>query len=536
MKYKKTIIGLRRKIIACQLLLSIILPLLAACSAASKETPAEPVTLRLLLCGSSSGLDRVLEELYAQMDSEHQWALDITFVDVSDYSEQLNSILITHEDYDLVFDAQWLSLTYQIEKGNYLKLAPYFNTLDYPALQQMFAPEYLEANYINDDLYSIPFTSAYYDVPGIFYRRDLLKELDLGFSYITNREQLFAFWDAVAAQGNLVPVSLGSRGFFQLNLPEISLRQQNIWDITGWSFWDYPIKVILSDDNTTVIDVVFPGDSNEHFPQTAESDGTNFLDAFLLRNAECYPYSDPNELLRQDGRTAFINGLSASYESALGNNGSAQVQQQLRQQVAKGEVGFWTYDSAFDAGNRREHNIPVDYTAWNYLCIPKYSKDPEQAIAFLDWLYSDIGRLDLFNYGVEGEDWISIGENEYQLLDNPADAFSFPAFEIAWNPNHIRIDTTLDNTEKDLMLYLQDSSSYTSSPLQGFQLSTNRISIEYASLNAIYSEYYLGFTHGAYEEQTTEKIAELHERSINAGLETVRQELIRQIQEYLFHQ
>ena len=73
--------------------------------AASDETSQKPVTLRLLLCGSSSGLDRVLDELYARMDNEHQWILDITFVEVSDYSEQLNSILITHEDYDLVFDA-----------------------------------------------------------------------------------------------------------------------------------------------------------------------------------------------------------------------------------------------------------------------------------------------------------------------------------------------------------------------------------------------------------------------------------------------
>lgn len=146
---------------------------LAGCSstAGSSESKTETVTLKLLLRGSATSLDRVLEELYAQMDDDHRWKLDITLLDAADYAQQLARSLTAHEDYDLVFDAQWLTLVSQSQRNSYKNLNSYFNNPDYPALQQAFTQEYLDANRINGEIYGIPFTNAYYDVPGIFYRK-----------------------------------------------------------------------------------------------------------------------------------------------------------------------------------------------------------------------------------------------------------------------------------------------------------------------------------------------------------------------------
>ena len=511
--------------------------LLSGCGLISTETSGikqeteQVPTIHILLRGTASGMDRVLEELYAQMDDAHRWNLEFTFVETADYTQQLARSLTAHGNYDLVFDAQWISLTTQVEQNSYKNLKSYFNNPEYPALQANFPQEYLAANTVNSGVYAIPFTNTYYDIPGIFYRKDLLKALELPFTEIVNREQMEQFWTAVQQNG-IKALSLGSRGFYEYNRPEISQRQVGIWDIPGWSFWDYPSLVLLSRDGTTVLDVVFPGDDVARFAATGDEYQSNILDDYLYANAADNRWLAPEDMLNESGIYAFLQGESASFEGTL-NSGSGQIQQQLRAALPQAEVAFWPYDAAFEKQNRSPGSIPTTYAAWNYLCVPSYNNNTEQTMRFLDWLYSDWSRVDLFNYGVEGVDWQAIGENEYILLQPEGKPFSFPAYELAWNPQHHRVDASLPDSEKELMQFIFDSDSYVSSPLVGFTINTKAIGVELAGLNSLYSEYYTAFGHGAYGTSTQEKIEEFHARSEAIGLETVRAEIQRQIQQHL---
>lgn len=510
---------------------------ITGCSAAAVSSPdtSEKVqvpTLRFLLRNTASGMDRILDALNDQMDDEHRWKLEFTFVDTVDYSQQLSRSLTAHDSYDFVFDAQWISLTTQVEQGSYKNLKNYFNNPAYPALQAVFSQQYLEANTINGGNYAIPFTSTYYDIPGIFYRKDLLQQLNLPFTEITSREQMEQYWSAVQQQGRITPLTLGSRGFYQYNIPEISLCQVGIWNIPGWSFWDYPALVILSADGKTVQDVVFLGDDAARFAALNPSYETNLLDDYLLGNAVSSRWLAADDLLQENGTFAFLQGQSASYEGTL-NSGSGLIQQNLRTLVPEAEVGFWPYDGAFQAQNRTVGSIPTTYAAWNYLCVPSYCTNTEEAMRFLDWLYSDWSRIDLFNYGVEGVDWQAVGEDEYRLLQPKEEPFSFPSYELAWNPEHHRMDASLPDNEKALLEFIFAPDSYTASPLSGFTLNTKSISIERSGLNSLYDEYYIAFGHGAYGDATQEKIAEFHARSEAIGLETVRAEIHRQIQQHL---
>lgn len=524
------------KKIAAVMLCAALLFATACGTAPAQEQSAAPdsstPTIRFLLRGTASGMDRVLDALYAQMDDDHRWQLDFTFVDSGDYAQQLARSLTAHDNYDFVFDAPWQSLAMQTEQKNYKNLKNYFNNPEYPALQAAFSEEYLAANTISGGLYAIPFTNTYYDVPGIFYRKDLLQTLGLPFDEITNRAEMEQYWAAVRKKGEMKPISLGSRGFYQYNLPEITLRQNGIWVSQGWSFWDYPSQILLSSDGKQVLDVVFPGDSNEHFAALPEGYQTNFLDAYLQQNAADSQWLSPDDLLQENGAQVFLLGQSASYEASLAS-GTGQVQQQLRTIVPEGEVAFWAYDDAFLPQNRAQGSIPTTYAAWNDLCVPSYSTNTIEAMRFLDWLYSDWSRIDLFNYGVEGTDWQVVGDEEYTLLQPMGEAFRFPSYELAWNPQHHRIDTALPDEEKALLEFTFDQGSYAASPLAGFTLNTTPIAIEIAGLNSLYAEYYTAFGHGAYGAQTQEKIDELHTRSEAIGLETVRAEIIRQIQTHL---
>lgn len=508
-----------------------------ACSAsgapAQQAANSQVSTIHIMLRGEATGMDRVLAALYAQMDDAHRWQLDFTFVGSADYAPQLARSLTAHDNYDLVFDAQWVSLTAQVQQKNYKNLKNYFNNAEYPALQAAFPEEYLEANKVGGGTYAIPFTNTYCDAPGIFYRKDLLKTLGLPFDSITSREQMETYWAAVQQQGTMEPISLGFRGFYEYNLPEITLQQQGAWNVPGWSIWDYPAQILLSADGKSVLDVVFPGDDDAHFAAMPEGWQQNFLDDYLLQNAADFRWTDPENLLQQNGTTAFLQGKAASYEAALGS-GTGQVQKNLRAIEPEAEVAFWPYDEAFQPQNRAAGAIPTMYTAWNYLCVPSYSANTVETMHFLDWLYSDWSRIDLFNYGVEGTDWQAEGEGEYTLLESAgADAFSFPAYELAWNPQHHRVDAALPESEKALLEYTFDPNSYTASPLTGFTLNTTSIAIEIAGLNSLYNEYFIAFGHGAYGSETQAKIDEMHTRSETIGLETVRAEIARQVQQYL---
>ena len=494
----------------------------------------EAVTLKILLRGSASGLNRILEKLYAQMDDTHNWRLDITLLESPDYTVELNRRLTSHEDYDLVFDAPWLGLNAMAQQGAYLDLERYFNNPRYAGLQEAFSEDYLDANRIDDRLYAIPVTNAYYDPTGIFYRKDILRACNLGFEEITTRDELLAFYDAVLQQyPNVSPISLGSRGFYLLNCLDLSFRSSQIFDVTGWSFFDYPSKIVLNADGSQVLDVVFPGDDPARFSAFPMPHNYDFLSEYLLQNAAYAKYAQPDALFALDGSDLFFSGESASFEAAMGTGGSAEKQRKLQQTIPNGEVSFWCYEPTLDADMRSYGGIVSSMQAWNFLCIPSYTNRADDAMAFLDWLYSDRTRLELFTYGVEGEDWQAIGRDEYVLLAHPSDAFSFPAYELAWSPLYQRIEKNLPQSEKELLQFSYDVNSYTKSSLAGWSIDTTHISIELAQLRALYTEYNTAFSHGSFGEDTASKIAEWHTKSEALGLETVRQSIKKQAQAYL---
>ncbi len=64
----------------------------------------------------------------------------------------------------------------------------------------------------------------------------------------------------------------------------------------------------------------------------------------------------------------------------------------------------------------------------NFICIPAWSKKVDKALTFLDWLYANSTNHDLFELGVEGEDWKAIGDDRYeQIKSDDNEAYSFLA-------------------------------------------------------------------------------------------------------------
>lgn len=96
-----------------------------------------------------------------------------------------------------------------------------------------------------------------------------------------------------------------------------------------------------------MLDVVFPGDSAEHFQNLPAPYNQDFLLDCFLKNAEYARYLNPDDLLQEDGSLVFNRGEAAAFEGTLGSGGTAAVQKQVCQNVPGAKVGFWSYAPAF---------------------------------------------------------------------------------------------------------------------------------------------------------------------------------------------
>lgn len=71
---------------------------------------------------------------------------------------------------------------------------------------------------------------------------------------------------------------------------------------------------------------------------------------------------------------------------------------------------------------------------------------------FLDWLFSSEENHDLFELGIEGEDWEPVGEDQYRVIEGEtaAQTYTFPGYVLTWNPNYVKFPDTLPD---DILAY-----------------------------------------------------------------------------------
>lgn len=173
--------------------------------------------------------------------------------------------------------------------------------------------------------------------------------------------------------------------------------------------------------------------------------------------------------------------------------------------------------------------------------IMKTSKNPEQALRFLELMYTKKGT-DLYRmitYGFEGEHYTKINENRIEpigytgsqgnmnspyglwkwIIGNTANAFEAPNDPEGWN------DYVFNDWNANAI----------PSKLTGFTLDTTAIDTEYGQVNGVVSEFQNQLTSGALEnwEATYEEAM----RKLDlAGEEKVRAEIQRQVDEFLAKQ
>lgn len=498
--------------------------------------PAE-TTLKIYMFGQAEGFDKVVEKFEEETKDTLNIKLDIIWSDSQTHREKIPLMMANQEEADLVFDAYWMNLSTMHNQGAYASLNEYFNNPEYPGLQAAFDEDYLaQVTDADGNIFAIPFTQAAEDIPVIAYRKDLADKYGIT---IDSNESLEAYLQAVQADidaGTLQMVAPfgvgGTRGFYWLDHDIYEKRESNVFSIDSSAYGiGMEMEAAVSEDGKTVLGVATLGDPDEAYAAFPAPYNTNTrTDRAVNKLTKWAQYSQPDAQTEDDPKT---NLFYAGKVAAIEGNISGYTDYANAVEALGGELGVYVYTEGMRNG---EPFVSAPLTAWNFLCVPQQSTKKDQAMQFINWLFEDAANHDLFELGIEGEDWEAVGEDEYRKIEGSN--YSFPGYEMTWNPNFIRTNADLPEDAKAITKYGNDPDTYITSPIAGFTFdntATPELQTAYAAVSAIQTEYQpqimLGLTKDPAAAQAL--VEEYYQKAEAAGLETIRQAVHDQLQAFL---
>lgn len=511
-------------------------------SAANADTAAAPVemedtTISIRVMNEFKNLDKVVAK-YEEMTKDDpvmsKIHLDFQWVAGGDYKDKLTMSLAAQEDFDLMFCGAWHGLNTFAQQGNFADLSAYFNNDDFPGLKAAFSENFVDAmtSYIRQEdgsykkgIYGINLASFYEDSRGFMYREDLRQKYNC--DPITDRDSLFAYMETVTAnEPDMIGASVWN--LFYMDTPVYSGKHDGVYSQDSTNIFGDQTRVFvgLSEDGKTVLNAVVPGDAQEEWDKMPEGYQYDFITEYAVKRTEWNPYLNPNR-----GGTDTVEKEAAIAYCPLSEFESKVKEAQER--IPGSEYGYYVYE---DAQRSKEKGAVIcDMVTNNWLVVPEWSDKVDAVMYFLDWMFGTQETHDLFQYGIEGEDWESVGEEGYKQLEISEDLkYTMPNYSFTLNPTYIRYsEFVLDNAElKADFDYIYDEATYRLSPLAGFSFDAANVETEVANISALSNELQLNIS--LYEaDEAEEKLATWHADATDVGLETVRQELITQLQAFL---
>jgi len=515
-----------KKLVA--LLLALVMTLSLAAVSASAETE-----LKIYLFGEAQNMDKVLTKFYA--DSGLDTKLNIVWNTGADHREKMPLLIGNEEPCDLVFDAYWMNLATMIKQNMYADLSSYFNNDAYPGLKAAFSESYLaQVTEADGAIYAIPITQAPNDLQCIFYREDLAEKYGIT---INSLDDLEAYFKAVKENEKdmVAPFAIGGgRGMYYLDSDIIEKRQANVFEFSGTgTAVGMEFEVAVSQDGKTVLGAGTIGAPDEYYANFPAPYNTNTRsERAISKLTKWAQYIQSNSISEEDAKNnLFLPGLCAAIEGNI--SGYETVKTEI-EKIPGAKLGMFVYDDGL-RNMTPGYFVTSGQTAWNFLCVPYYSKNIDAAMKFIDWIFQSPENHDLFELGIEGEDFTLNDAGEYTKLTGD-NVYTFPGYELTWNPNFIRTNANLDDSVKALVKYMNDPTSYTASVMDGFTFdnqATPELATAYAAVTAVQSEYIRPLMHGTYGDQTAAKLAEYWDKATAAGIEVVRQAVIDQAQAFL---
>jgi len=498
----------------------------------SNDSTKEPVTqnvpkettLKIFLFGTEGqhyrSVEPVIKEFENRTKNTLNIKLNITWTPPADYRQKLPMWVAAQEEMDLVFDAPWMNLERLASQGAYQDVEKYFNNDQYPGLKKAFSSDFINSNKFFGKMYAIPITNTFMDMEGVYYRKDLLDKY--GLQPIKSYDDLYNFLTVIAEnEPDYVPYGpYGTQGFFKLFL-EPSERQ-----LKGrvFTFLEY-IDVAISADGKSVAGIAAYGDPDENYAGFPSGYGKEYVLNYFNNCRKFGKFLPPDVLAGgETGKDA------AAWYGVI--SGFENTNAQLKTKYPDAELEFWPIYK--NSQNMTPGGQATDYKAWNFLCVPITSKQVDRTMQFLDWVYGSQENNDLFVYGIEGTHWTAVGDNEWKVKEgvDPYTNYAWPGYQLGWSPVYQRIPAGLPDKIRELYLYQLKEDTFTETVLAGFTFNQQPVETEIAKCAPLIDKYIRPLQCGLFENPE-EKLKEFNSELVAAGVDKIKEELKKQINEFL---
>ncbi|MFS0726749.1 ABC transporter substrate-binding protein [Paenibacillus sp. 1P07SE] len=463
----------------------------------------EVVTLSAVFPGDTPvGFDRVLGAVNEKLVTDGLGInLTIQFVPWDDYGTKTNLMTTAGDEFDMFLDAPWLHIHDMIAKGAILKLDDYI--ADAPNLQASIPDEMWDANRFGGDIMAIPLgtTQGYYK--GFTIRKDLREKY--GLPEIQTMEELETF---------LYQVKENDPDIMPYGVNGVAAEHQ-FANFSPEQYEDKPLFLPLgagmyADPATNEVHPLYdvPG-----IETAFERVHQYYADGILERNI----------LQQQNTQQLFNNGRIAAvtYDS---NAVEGQKYYDVEKNVPGAEIEFVL---PYQEGVKPYS----DFVQANFLAIPVSSQHPEKVIELMDWL-SIKENHDLLEYGIEGEDWQAIGDDQYEVINDSQ--YSFPGYVMTWRPTLVRTLSSMKEEDKYWFDLSRQAESFTMMPSAGFNVNVEPVRTEMAQYSAVMDSIGKPVASGVFDP--AEYLPRWQQDAETAGIGRIKEVIQEQYDEFLQNQ
>lgn len=526
------------------------------------------------------GFDQVVKHFNDNYGKDLGLTVNFSFDTQDDYKTKLNlNIAAKKDDYDMVFDAGWIYLNDFAKKEYYYNLADYFKAgSKYQGLVNSFQESYINSNLFNNGVYGVPLTETFGEISVAYIRKDWRIECSLDNTWtkptsiatssvtcdnlsdgidnfdeleyylywikenkpeatpiLSNKDATWGAWDII----NTRDLPSKSAQDFVNNGIKTDIKLSPTVTAKAYIKNGQVIAATVTDEN--------PNSENglSAFPAGFNETDSAWQEQYTLarRWAEDGIIS-PNVLNTSDADAQFRSGIGGCVVQTI-NNFNA-VESQLKSVDPNAELEIYVNNIALR--EKRAGYAQTDFKAWNFLCIPKTVSEGKKDLCmkFLNWIFESREHHDLFQYGIKGVHWDEakdasgnyIEGTVVNSLENP---YTFPAYELTWNPNYIRVTYASDPKVMEYVEYMYDINRYVAIPYSEFQFDyarTSELSTAFSNgdIAENYSEgpsYYLGQVSDPINKWKAELTSRYENQALQSALKVIKDELIYQLQEYI---
>lgn len=519
--------------------------MLTGCSKSEKSDPKKDTTavttqklnqveLKILMRGDApTRLDEIVSEFEKRTKDSLNVKLKIEFTPGNDYKTKLQMMLAASEQFDSCFDANWLNMNDAIAQKLYVDLTSYFNNDKYPGLKNAFSKNLLDNNKFFDKVYAIPLIQQYANLRGTIIRKDLRDKYKL--PEIKDLQGLEAYFDKVLEnEKGVIPYGMNSNTIVDdwLLFKGNEKARDNIINIQITS--GLAAEVALSKDGKSILGITFLGDPEEMYSKYPKPWGSKdrVAAALLARKWYTKGYTEKDVISQKNSEALLKAGKFAAKSGESNAVGFNNTLSGLKSSIPGADIELVFINDLYN--QMKPGTISTKYRAANFQAIPVISKNIDRMIMFYDKLFGDKELHDLFEYGIEGKDWEKNGNDKMKIPDtaDKTKLYNFQGYLLSWNPTMVRLPAEVPEKVAKAAAFTFRDDTYFKVPLAAFNFNTEAVKLEVAKVAPVFSDEMQVVNLGMLDNVELE-LQKLNEKAKKLGLEKIREELKKQIEDYI---